>query len=180
MSYFVIQVQTRKEEEFLLFTKKKLADTNLTFFLPRRKLRIRRNGKWVESISPIFPGYIFLKSNYVHYDLYKAIKCIPGFIRFLVNNYNITPLNTLDEEIINHFISYGEIVGKSYVCYDANRKVKVISGPLKGLEGNIIKINKRKKRIKVKLTFYKNSYPIDFSFEVIKTIGNETGNSEEV
>ena len=145
MSYFVIQVQTGKEQEFLTFATQKLTDDNASLFLPRRKLQIRRKGKWIESISPIFAGYIFLKSNSISYDLYKIIKKVPGFIRFLINNYNITPLMENDKELINHFMNYGEIVGKSYICYNTKKKVKVISGPLKGLEGNIIKINKRKK-----------------------------------
>jgi len=168
MSFFIIQVQTRKEEEFLNFDRKKNINTEASLFLPRRKLRIRRKGKWIESISPIFPGYIFLKSDSVPYDIYKTIKNFPGFIRFLNNNHNITPLVGTDKAIINHFINFGEIVGKSFVCFDVNKKVQVISGPLKGLEGTIIKVDKRKRRIKVKLHFYKNLYPIDFSFEVVK------------
>ncbi|MBN2536410.1 MAG: antiterminator LoaP [Spirochaetales bacterium] len=174
MNYFVIQVQTRKEEEFLSFAIKRVCDLDTAIFLPRRKLRIRRQGKWMKSISPIFPGYIFIKANNVTPSTYKTIKRVPGFIRFLKNNNNITPLLESDKRMIDHFLSFGEVVGKSSVQFDLNKKVKVICGPLKGLEGNIVKVNKRKKRIKVKIDFNKNLYLVEFGFEALGgTPGND-------
>jgi transcriptional antiterminator NusG len=39
---------------------------------------------------------------------------------------------------------------------------------MKGLEGQIIKVDKRKKRAKIRLKLYEDSFPIDFGFELIE------------
>ena len=43
-----------------------------------------------------------------------------------------------------------------------------MEGPLKGLEGLIIKVDKRKKRAKIKMDFANDSILIDLGFELIK------------
>jgi len=43
----------------------------------------------------------------------------------------------------------------------------IVDGPLMGLEGRIIKVDKRKKRAKVKLNLYDDSFAIDLAFEVM-------------
>jgi transcription termination/antitermination protein NusG len=43
----------------------------------------------------------------------------------------------------------------------------VINGPLKGLEGKIVKVDKRKGRAKVKLDLYDESFLVDLSFELL-------------
>jgi transcriptional antiterminator NusG len=54
----------------------------------------------------------------------------------------------------------------------------VISGPLSGLEGRIIKADKRKGRAKVKLDLYGDSFCIDLAFEVLVK-GKELGIKDE-
>jgi transcriptional antiterminator NusG len=47
-----------------------------------------------------------------------------------------------------------------------------MDGPLLGLEGKIIKVDRRKKRAKIKLNLYDDSFTVDLAFEVI---GNAKG-----
>ncbi|MCL2557796.1 MAG: antitermination protein NusG, partial [Treponema sp.] len=42
--------------------------------------------------------------------------------------------------------------------------------PLKGLEGRIIKVDKRKKRAKIRLDLYDESFAIDLAFEIIDAL----------
>jgi transcriptional antiterminator NusG len=173
MTFYVIQVRSQKMRQYLNVLKKQLDESNGKILWPRRNLRIRRKGKWINELSPIFPGYLFLETAVITPATYNTCKNIPGFIRFLKDNYHITPLSGRDKEIVMHFLKLGEVVGSSLATFDENQKVRIISGPLKGLEGRIIKVNKRKKRIKLKLELYENSFYIDFSFESIETIKEE-------
>ncbi len=137
---------------------------------PRRALKIRKSGTWRETIAPIFPGYVFLESAKVSTELYQGMRKIPGFIRFLQSNQNITPLTKRDSELLLHFLSFGETVDKSKVFFDVHNKICAISGPLKGLEGRIVKVDKRKGRAKVKLEMCENSFLVDFGFEDIEKV----------
>jgi transcriptional antiterminator NusG len=67
-----------------------------------------------------------------------------------------------------HFIrEVGPVAGKSKVYFDDNSRIVVISGPLSGLEGRIVKADKRKGRAKIKLDLYGDSFFIDLAFEVL-------------
>jgi transcriptional antiterminator NusG len=91
-----------------------------------------------------------------------------GFYRFLRSNQNIVPLADRDLELVLHFIKKtGPIAGISRVYFNENARIVVIDGPLMGLEGRIIKVDKRKKRAKIKLNLYDDSFAIDLAFEVI-------------
>jgi transcriptional antiterminator NusG len=167
MPYFVIQVKTRAEDKFIERAGSFIENGSGKIIWPRRNLKIRRKGKWSDSLAPIFPGYLFLDIDEVTTDLYLEIKKIPGFFRFLQSNQNIVPLSGRDMELLTHFISFGEVVDKSVAVFDENNRIKVMSGPLKGLEGLIVKVDRRKGRAKVKLDMFKDSFLIDFGFEAL-------------
>ncbi len=134
---------------------------------PRRSLRIRRTGLWRDSVSPIFPSYVFLQSADIDPDLYAGLKRTPGFIRFLPSNEARAPLEQKDQALLSHFLSFGEVVEKSAAYFDENRRIRVISGPLKNLEGMIVRVDRRKGRARVRLEMYEDSFEVDFGFEAL-------------
>jgi len=100
-----------------------------------------------------------------------AYRRTDGFYRFLRTNQDIAPLSDRDLEIVLHFIkSAGPIAGKSRVYFDENARIVVVEGPLMGLEGKIVKVDKRKRRAKIKLDLYDDSFTIDLAFDVIGSL----------
>jgi transcriptional antiterminator NusG len=180
MDYYAIQVRTRGEGKYLRVARYFLDAYNLLpeeegrLLWPRRKLTIRRRGKLQDSLAPIFPGYIFLETERFDPDVYWVMKRIDGFFKFLKDNQHIEPLQGPDRELLLHFLQFGEIVSKSEVYFDENKRIRVLEGPMKGLEGNIVKVDKRKRRAKIKLTLYKDSFLIDFGFELLEPVEAET------
>lgn len=168
MEYYVIQVLTGKEELFLKLAEKHFFRENINFFWLRKELIVKKHGIRKKSVSSIFPGYIFAETEVINYDNYKKIKSLPGFIRFLENNLDIRPLPVEDKKLVFKLHSGGEIAGISRVFFTADDKIKVSDGPMKGLEGYIIKVDKRKKRAKIKLKLYEDSFMIDFGFELLE------------
>jgi transcriptional antiterminator NusG len=70
--------------------------------------------------------------------------------------------------VVLHFIKkVGPLAGKSTVYFDEYSRIVVTDGPLMGLEGKIIKVDKRKGRAKIKLDLYEDSFAIDLAFEMI-------------
>jgi transcription termination/antitermination protein NusG len=176
MNYYALQVKTRGERDFLKLAEYMLDAEEVppeergSFLWPRRKLTIRKKGRMHEHLAPVFPGYLFLESPSISTAIYHVLKGVPGFYRFLESNSNITSLRGKDLELLLHFLSFGEIVDKSDVYFDENKKIRVFRGPMKGLEGNIVKVDKRKKRAKVKLEMYEQSFLIDFGFELLEAV----------
>jgi transcriptional antiterminator NusG len=168
MAFFVIQVRTGKEQQYITQAEKVLRAPEQGLFWPRRALRIRRQGEWKDSVAAIFPGYLFLQAESILPPLYGALKRISGFLRFLKDNQHIEPLNARDREILLHFLSYGEVVQRSRVFFDENNRIRVISGPLKGMEGRVVKVDRRKGRARIRLELYEDSFLIDFGFDSLE------------
>lgn len=135
---------------------------------PRRSLTIRRKGKQVPSLAPIFPGYVFYEAEEVSPEIYWILKRLSGFVRFLKNEDRLEKLSGADRELLLHFLSYGEVVEKSLAYFDENNRIRVTRGPMKGLEGQIIKVDKRKRRAKIRLSMYSNRFLVDFGFELLE------------
>lgn len=179
MTLYVIQVKTGGEEKFLKHVSSHDGESRVEILWPRRRLRIRRRGSWQNTQSPIFPGYLFLKTTQVEPELYWRLRRTPGFFRFLKDNHQIEPLSPRDQRIVLHFLSFGEIVDKSVVTFDRNQRIRVISGPLKEMEGRIVKVDRRKGRAKVRLELYENSFTIDFGFEFLQQAGKQEQGSTD-
>ena len=168
MPYFVIHLKTRSEEKFISVAVSMLDDGEARFIWLRRSLRIRKRGEWIETLAPIFPGYLFVEAQEISPELFLKVKRIPGFFRFLLSNENIEPLSEGDKKLLSYFLSFGQVVDKSVVYFDTGNRIRVVSGPLKELEGKIVKVDRRKGRAKVKLDMFEHAFLIDFGFEALE------------
>jgi len=170
MNYYAIQVKTRSEDKFIRLFRAQNPEITLPIHFPKRQLDIRRAGKLKPSTPPVFPGYIFIEAaddNEIQ-SFQWEFRRTEGFYRFLKTNQNITPLTDRDLELVLHFINNaGSVAGRSKVYFNENSRIIVVEGPLMGLEGRILKVDKRKGRAKIKLDLYDDSFTIDLAFEVI-------------
>ena len=169
MNYYAIQVKTKGEEKFIKLFRYLYPEVSLSMHFPQRRIDIRRKGVIRQSTASIFPGYVFIEAESEDIlDHQWKFRRTDGFYRFLRSNQNITPLSERDLELVLHFINRGNpYVGISKVYFNENSRIVVIDGPLAGLEGRIIKVDKRKKRAKVKMNLYDDSFAIDLAFEVM-------------
>jgi len=173
MAFFALQVWTGNEARFLAIASKGISAPGTRLMWPRRSLRIRRGGRWRDSVAPIFPSYLFLQSPGVGPELFTLLRQTPGFIRFLPSNESLAPLEASDQTLLTHFLSFGEVVQKSAAYFDANQRIRVVSGPLKSLEGRIVRVDRRKGRARVRLEMYEDSFEVDFGFEALDAAPTE-------
>lgn len=170
-NYYALQVKTREEVKFMKQARSMNPDLLMSLYFPQRDLKIRKGGAVKPSRLAVFPGYVFLELDSEE-DVRKyrwALRKIDGFYRFLKSNYQITPLQNRDLELVLHFIKkVGPVAGVSKVYFDENSRIVVLHGPLSGLEGKITKVDKRKNRAKIVLDLYGDTFSIDLAFEVIE------------
>ena len=172
MQYYTIQVKTRGEEKFIRLFNALHPDVRFSLHFPRRRIDIRRKGSVQQTTAAVFPGYIFIEAESEEIHAHQwAFRRTDGFYRFLKSNQDITPLAGKDLELVLHFIKKsGPVAGISKIFFNEDSRIIVVEGPLMGLEGRIIKVDKRKKRAKVKLNLYNDSFAIDLSFEVMGSL----------
>ena len=169
MQYYTIQVKSRNEEKFIKLFRALNSNLDYPIYFPQRCIDLRRKGVVHQATAAIFPGYLFVEAEKeAIIENQWAFRRTEGFYRFLKSNQDITPLSGKDLELVLHFTKKtGVIAGVSRVYFNENARIVVVEGPLSGLEGRIIKVDKRKKRAKVRLNLYDDSFTIDLAFEVI-------------
>ncbi len=169
-NYFALGSRPRNEEKALVTIGPKLERFEARLFLPRRELFIRKSGKVVRELCPLFPGYIFLETTDLSPTLYKEIKSFYPTIWFIKMQDFPVPLSPRDVETLRRFLQFGEVIRPSLVTFEESQKIKVVDGPLMGLEGKIIKVDRRKQRARICIEFNGNDFQIDLAFELIESL----------
>jgi len=172
---YTLQVKNRSENKYIRLFKLQYPQLPFTLYAPLRRMPIRRKGLVKQSTTVVFPGYVFVETG--EDDDFNANKTafrrIAGFYRILRSNQNICPLSGRDLELALHFIrKAGPVAGASSVFFNEQSRIVIVDGPLLGLEGKIVKVDRRKGRAKIKLNLYDDSFSIDLPFTVIEQTDN--------
>lgn len=165
MYWYSLFVLTGKEESVAEWLKTLYPKLDATYFIPKRKLYERKQGRIRPVLKKMFPGYILI---YIEMDseIYYKLKKVPNLIRILNSGDFYTKIP--EEEIlgIRNLTGKGDVVDYSRV-YVVDSKVIVKSGPLLGKEGIIKEVDKRKLRAKISVQFMGAPKEIDVGIELI-------------
>lgn len=133
---------------------------------PRRILRERKDGKWHDTIRIVFPGYVFIRCS-MDTQMYYKVSGLPGVIKIMRGGYD-SPAPVPEEEMrfVLRFAKDDEW-GMSDLVIEGDN-IKVVSGPLEGYEGQIVKVNKRNFRAKVKFTLMGQEKFIELGINVVE------------
>jgi len=132
-AWYALYTRSRHEKKLL----SELSDRSIEVFLPMREIlsrwKDRRKRIWV----PLFPGYIFVHQENTGTNRYRVLN-IPGAVRFIGFDEVATPVP--DEQIdgIRRFLEV-DLSVDPYPDMKVGRRVEVIAGPLKGIQGKLIK-----------------------------------------
>jgi transcription antitermination factor NusG len=148
LPWFALQVRSRYEESVA----EHLSGKGYELFLPLYKCRKRWSDRIKVIEAPLFPGYLFCRFN--PQNRLPILKT-PGVIQ--VVGYNRTPVPVDDGEIdaIQRFIASG-IPSQPWPFLQVGDRVRIESGPLRGLEGILIKF-KGNHRLVVSVTLLQRS-----------------------
>ena len=76
--------------------------------------------------------------------------------------------NEMKPKILKLFIKNGEHWGISKVLFIPGQKIKAISGPLVGLEGHIVAVNRKRKQITVQSSLTQDGKKFDLLYEDVE------------
>ena len=110
-----------------------------------KKLRVWSDRKkWVD--MPLFPGYMFVKPDAMQRD---RVLEIPGVARYL--RYNGTDALMREEEInaIRSIIEKGYTVEQAGPHLEKGDRVRIESGPLKGIEDEVLQGGKGGDQVRI-------------------------------
>lgn len=162
MNWYVLHVLSGEE----LNVQKMLIRTapHIRTLIPRRILKERRDGKIKEVSRLLFPGYVFAYISLDNESYYKLIA--PNGVIEVLGRPDPAPVPFKEMAHVLKWCQDSELIGVSKV-QDGDR-ITVISGPLKSMEGQIVRVDRRKGRARVRLTLFGEPKEIDFGIEMIE------------
>ena len=127
---------------------KLLREKGIGTFLPRIMVPSRRRDRKVLINRPLFPNYLFVELNQVRGNWMKVFRT-SGLVR-ICGNEKPTPVPDEDIESIRIFVnSDRNIFPLPYLKIGS--KVEVVSGPLSGAIGILVKEDLQKRRLVVSI-----------------------------
>jgi transcriptional antiterminator NusG len=167
-AWYALFVNTNQEEKVKEILEKEMGDGYL-FIVPTRELRERKSGKWQIIKRKLFPGYILMKAN-MNIEVYYKLKKIPGIIKLLRDDSEFLAVDERELRTLKMLLGNEENnIGISKL-YKENDEIRIITGPLSGMEGQIRKIDFRKGRAKLNLSFMNEERIVELGIELVDKI----------
>ena len=177
MNYFVLQVAPREEEKTETHIRKLLpAGLYGQCFHPTRMIRKKFHGKWVEVHERLLPGYVFITTDDAA-ELYTQLKKVPLLTRLLgMETDSFVRLSEREERWLDRLLGQSagcassdkNEVGLSQIDIQEGNAIRIVSGPLKDLEGMIRKINLHRMIAEVEVPFMKGETVIHLGVEMVE------------
>lgn len=180
--YFCAHVFSGKESETQRLIEKILTEKSNSDFdvwIPKRECKLKKQGRFVSVEKPMFDGYIFIIWNGDHeieFPFREIVK-LPGVVRFLSYDNGQKSLMGRDLEFVNWIHENNGVIKESKIMITEGKKVHFIEGPLVGFDGNVVKVDKHHKKVRVRFEIDGKTADIDFSADFVQknvTIENFT------
>ncbi|MCQ2483596.1 MAG: antiterminator LoaP, partial [Clostridia bacterium] len=166
---YCMQVRVGSEKTTIEECKKVIPSSLLNdIFAPMRKESFKYNGSWTEKEKILFPGYVFVETDDIsklHYELRRITRFTSlikaGTVPITVTEEDLYLINKLSDKSGVMEISRGYIIGD---------KIQIVEGPLIGLEGLIVKIDRHKRRAILETHLFGRTQSIEVGLEIVQKI----------
>jgi len=131
-AWYALYTRSRFEKKLMI----ELADRSIEVFLPMREVLSRWKDRKKRVWLPLFPGYIFVHHVDTPANRHRILN-VPGAVRFIGFNSQTVPVPLEQIEGIRRFLE-SNLALDPYPYMTIGRRVEVIAGPLKGIQGKLV------------------------------------------
>ncbi len=134
-------------------------------YVPLYNRQKKYGGEYKIVSGVLFPGYLFCKTEDAE-DLKKRLRMILECAKLLGSENIIIPLKGEEEMLLYKLCGEEHVLDVSTGYYEGD-SVRIIKGPLMGLEGRIVKINRHKRIAVLSVELMQRSMEITVGLEVV-------------
>ena len=170
--WYVLFIKTGIENIICDYINLSIDTNNSRAFYPKIESFFKTSKIIKKKIKPLYPGYIFIKSTIDPQDFLIMIQPIITHSRYyikLLNKYKPESmvLNEKEKDRITKYCDENYIIKKSIGIKEGD-KIEIISGPLKGCESEIKRIDRHKMRAEVEIEFMGDIRRVNLPLEVVQ------------
>ena len=162
--WYAIYTKARNEKKVAEL----LSREGIEHFLPLiKRERIWSDRKKIVEL-PLFTSYLFVCVGFS--EQYTVVNT-PGVVRFISFENRKVPVREQQIEAIRVFIETGEDITLDEADYKTGKRVRVIAGSMKGLEGTLIE-HLGKQKVKVEVDAIRHSIYLNLpmsQLEIVKS-----------
>ncbi len=137
--------------------------------IPTEDVVEMRAGKKVVSSKRFFPGYILVEMNMTD-NAWHVVKNTPKVTGFVGAGAKPTPLTKDEVEQILTQVRTAAEKPKPKYTFDKGDQVRINEGPFAGFNGKVDEVNSEKNTLKVMVTIFGRSTPVELDFLQVEKI----------
>lgn len=171
MKWYILQSLSGQEKKVAESIREKAEKEGLSecigdIVVPTEKVKEVRKGKKIDVERRFLPGYILLQVD-MRDELWHVITTIPRVGKFLGSKGKPQEVTETEVKNILEQIKVNAVEREQLSVFEVGDSVKINDGPFESFVGNIEGIDESKKRLKVMVTIFGRSTPVDLGFNQV-------------
>ena len=167
--WYVVHVYSGFEQQAVRSIKERIAHAGLEdkfgeILVPTEEVVEMRAGQKRKSDRKFFPGYVLIHME-MDDETWHFVKDVPKVMGFIGGTSDRpAPISDKEAQRIIDRIQEGVEKPRPKVLFEPGEVVRVVDGPFADFNGVVEEINYEKDRLRVAVTIFGRSTPVDLSF----------------
>jgi transcriptional antiterminator NusG len=129
-----------------------------------------RGGKKVVSTRMFYPGYVLVEME-MDDDTWHVVRSTPRVTGFVGSGQTPSPLSEAEVDNIINRVATSADRPKPKVTFERNEQVSIVDGPFATFTGIVEEINADRSTLKVSVTIFGRSTPVELDFAQVEKAG---------